>query len=183
MANLITNAQIKKAIKDCERDECVEIILEMAQACPQAREYLTIRFTENHGEVLEKYKKKVRHEFYPANGGFGRLRLKDAKKAISDFKKLCPDKVMAIEIMLFYVENSIEFTNDYGDINEAFYNSALSVYRQVVTEVNIIGLAVYEKFAKRLRACVDDTRGIGWGFHDELNELYHELEWLDGERE
>lgn len=24
---LITNAQIKKAIKDCERDECIELIL------------------------------------------------------------------------------------------------------------------------------------------------------------
>jgi hypothetical protein len=35
MPKLITNPQIKKALKDCEREECLEIILEMVQACPQ----------------------------------------------------------------------------------------------------------------------------------------------------
>ena len=183
MAKLITNPQIKKVLKDCEREECVEIILEMVEACPQAREFLTLKFTENHSEILEKYKKRVRHEFYPTNGGFGNLRLKDAKKAIADFKKICPNKIMGIEIMLFYVENCIEFTNDYGDINESFYNSAASVYSQVVSEVNAAGLAVHEKFADRLRACVDDTSGIGWGFHDELYDLYLGLDWIDHENE
>ena len=109
-AKLITDAQIKKAIKDCERDECVEIILEVVQSCPQARELLTLKFTENQNDILEKYKQKVKYEFYPPRG-FGRLNLREAKKAISDFKKLCPDKNMVIDLMLFYVENCVEFTN------------------------------------------------------------------------
>jgi len=181
MAKLITNTQIKKTIKDCEREECVEIILEMVDACLQAREFLTLRFTDNKGDILEKYKQKVRHEFYPSNGGFGKMRLKEAKKAISDFKKMCADKVMGIEIMLYYVENCIEFTNDYGDISETFYNSAASVYAQVVKEINVAGQATHEKYADRLKACVDDTSGIGWGFHDELYDLYLQLDWIDHE--
>jgi len=179
MVKLITNPQIKKAIKDCEREKCVEIILEMVDACPQVREFLTLRLTDNRSEILEKYKHKIRIEFYPSYGG--KLRLKDAKKVISDFMKMCLDKMMGIDIMLYYVENCIEFTNKYGDIGEAFYNSASSVYSQTVKEVNAVGLVAYEKFAIRLKACVDDTSGIGWGFHDELCYLYHELEWYNQE--
>ena len=173
---LITNAQIKKATKGFGRDECIGLILEIAESCPQAREFLTLKFTDNQNDILEKYKQKVKYEFYPSRG-FGRLNLREAKKAISEFKKLCSDKIMVIDLMLFYVENCVEFTNDYGDIDERFYSSAESVYEQVVKEVNDSGMPTYEKFAERLEAVVNDTSGIGWGFHDSLQEIYNGLEF------
>ena len=172
---LITNAQIKKAIKNCEHDECIELILEIVQACPQAREFLTIKFTDNQNDILEKYKQKVRYEFYPPRG-FGRLNLREAKKAISDFKKLSTDKNMLIDLMLYYVENCVEFTNEYGDISETFYSSAENVYLQVVSEVNSLGTSAYDKFAERLSTVVNDTSNIGWGFHECLSDIFHELE-------
>jgi hypothetical protein len=183
MAKLITNTQIKKALSDCEREECLEIILEIVHACPQAREFLTMKLTENRNEILEKYKQKVRYEFYPPWGGIGRLRLKEAKKSITDFTKLCPDKIMSIEIKLFYVENCVEFTGDYGDIGEKFYNSAVSVYEQAVKEINAADVIVYEKFADRLRACVDKTIDYGWGFYDELKDIHSEIVWLGHKNE
>ena len=172
---LITNAQTKKVIKDLNRDECIELILEIVQACPQVREFLTIKFTDNQSDILEKYKQKVRYEFYPPRG-FGRLNLREAKKAISDFKKMSTDKDMLIDLMLYYVECCVEFTNEYGDINETFYNSAESVYYQIVKDVNKLGAFVYDRFAERLIAVVNDTSGIGWGFHDNLSDIYNELE-------
>jgi hypothetical protein len=176
MAKLITNSQIKKSIKNCERDECVELILEIAQACPQAREYMTIRFTENQSDILEKYKKKVEYEFYPPRG-FGRLNLREAKKAISDFKKIYTDKAMLIDIMLFYVENCVKFTDDYGDINETFYCSAEGMFDKVKDEINSADIKVYEKFADRLRA-VTRNACAGWGFQDCMFEIYYEIEWV-----
>ena len=53
----------------------------------------------------------------------------------------------------------------------------LSVYEQAVTEVNNTGISAYEKFADRLGAVLNNTSGIGWGFHDNLWEIYNELEW------
>ena len=172
---IISDTKIKKAIKGYERDDCVQLILEIARSCPQAREFLTLKFTEYQNEILEKYKNKVRYEFYPPRG-FGRLNLREAKKAVTDFNKLCSDKNMVIDLMLFYVENCVEFTNDFGDINERFYSSAESVYEQAVTEVNNAGMPTYEKFADRLEAVVNNTSGIGWGFHDCLRDIYNELE-------
>jgi len=50
------------------------------------------------------------------------------KKAIADYEKLsCSDTNLA-DIMLFYVECGVGFTNEYGDFNERLYNSMASVY-------------------------------------------------------
>lgn len=179
---LITDAQIKKSIKNYSPDKYIELILEIAQGCPQAREFLTLIFTENQNMILEKYMQKVQYEFYPPRG-FGRLNLREAKTAIADFKKICSDKIMVIDLMLFYVENCVEFTNDYGDIGLTFYNSAVSVFSQVVKEINSAGKDAYEKFAARIQAAVDNTSDIGWGFHDNIVELYYEIEWIDHENE
>ncbi|MCL1844405.1 MAG: DUF6155 family protein [Defluviitaleaceae bacterium] len=165
---LITAAQLKKSLLGKTESELSELILDVAKNCPQAKEYLTIKFSarETAIEILEKYKTKVEHEFYPKRG-FGRLNLREAKKAISDFRKICPDKIMEIDIMLFYVENCVEFTNDYGDIGETFYNSAASVFASAVKEINSCDKAVYDNFADRIEAIT--TNAIdGWGFKDEL---------------
>ena len=178
MAKLMTNAQIKKAIQGCEQDELIELILKIAQSCQQAREYLALNFTENQEEILGKYKQKVKDEFFPKRG-FGRLNLREAKKAIADYKKICPDRMMVIDIMLFYVENCVAFTNEYGDINETFYNSAINVYSDVVKEINTIGAIAYERFAARLDAAAHHACH-GWGFYDAMIDLYHEIEFAGG---
>lgn len=82
--------------------------------------------------------------------------------------------------MLYYVEMGIEFTNTYGDINEAFYNSGEAMYESVVSAINKQDDSeIYNNFKDRLKAVVDDTDGMGWSFHDELNDIYWEIKWLD----
>ncbi len=75
--------------------------------------------------------------------------------------------------MLFYVETDVRFTNEFGDIDDPFYNSIASVYLQALTlmaKEKILG-----KFSDRAKVVVDDTRNIGWGFHDELSSVYSDF--------
>lgn len=176
---LITIAQLKSELQNYANDELVTLITDISKACPQAKEFLTVRFAceENIFEVLESYKQKVKNEFFPKRG-FGKLNLRTAKKAISDFKKINPDKALLIDIMLFYVENCVEFTAEYGDINEAFYISAESMFEQVVKAVNSAGQPLYEQFADRLLWVVENACE-GWAFKDSLMDLYCDLKWLD----
>ena len=93
-----------------------------------------------------------------------------AKKAISDYKKVCQSQATLIDIMLFYVEQGVKFTNAYGDIDEPFYLSMEGVYQQVV-EI-IIKANLKDIFEQRCRKIMKDTEDIGWGFHDMLTEIY-----------
>jgi len=176
---LITKTQLKKSIQNYSQNELIDLIADISQACPQAREFLTVKFADkkNIKDLLEKYKQKVKNEFFPTRG-FGRLNLREAKKAISDFKRICPDKTMSVELMLFYVENCVAFTDQYGDINESFYNSAISAYSQVINEINSGDMVLYEKLADRLRSAAKNACH-GWGFYDCMMDLYYEIIWLD----
>ena len=183
MANdkLITITQLKSKLKNYTNEQLTSLLVELAKECPQAKEFLTAKYStaENIQGLLEKYKQKVQHEFYPKRG-FGRLNLREAKKAISDFKKICKDKAMVIDIMLYYVENCVEFTADYGDINEAFYISAESIYGDVIKAVNDSGENTYNKFASRLKT-VAFGACEGWGFQDAMLDMYYQLDWVHDE--
>jgi methionine synthase II (cobalamin-independent) len=79
--------------------------------------------------------------------------------------------------MLFYVENCVKFTDTYGDINETFYNSAADAYGQVIKEINTADIEIYSIFEKRLKLAAENACK-GWGFYDEMIDLYHEIIWL-----
>jgi hypothetical protein len=51
--------------------------------------------------------------------------------------------------MLFYVEQGIEFTNAYGDINEGFYSSMVKMFEQVALEYDR-DEELYKEFSNRL---------------------------------
>ena len=75
--------------------------------------------------------------------------------------------------MLFYVEMGVAFTNQYGDINEPFYASMEVVYDDALKFILLHGLR--EQYNKRCRKIVSDTNSIGWGFHDGLSDMYHDV--------
>lgn len=181
--SLLTITQLKKSLKDLSPADLISLITGVAQACPQAKEFLSIKFGDKKviNEIFENYKEKVEYEFFPPNG-FGRLNLREAKKAITDFKKMCSDKIMLIDLMLFYVENCVEFTNSYGDINESFYNSATGMYANVVKEINSKDMAVYKKFDNRLKSAAEYACE-GWGFKDEMMDIYYDIAWLEPRQE
>ena len=37
---------------------------------------------------------------------------------------------------------------------------------------------LYQMFSERLKAVVDDSNGIGWGFYDGLCDSYYSLKWV-----
>ena len=72
-----------------------------------------------------------------------------------------------------FVETGVRFTNEYGDIDEAFYTSLENTYAKALTLMQQEKLLV--QFAARTAQIVRDTRGIGWGFHDYLTETREEF--------
>jgi len=72
--------------------------------------------------MLEKYRGKIVEQFCPARGE-AKLKLGEARKAIKEYWKATGDVSGKAELLMTYVEQGAEFTCDYGDIDERFYNS------------------------------------------------------------
>ena len=159
---------IKKELKKLDKNKLIELFAELYKKNNAVKEFLNFYVNPDEKELLEKYRKKVFEAFYPKRGY--QLKLKEGKQAISDFKKLGVSPELLADLMLFYVETGVSFTNDFGDIDEAFYSSLENTFHialKLMKKENLL-----EKFVVRARQVVSDSDGIGWGFHDYLLEAY-----------
>lgn len=181
MAKKLTATQLKKKLKEYSQEELIYLISRVYQSCPEAADLINADLGDEDytAKLLSEAKAKVRKEFFPTRG-MGRLSLSAAKSVITSFKRVCKDPAMVLDLQLYYVENGVEFTNAYGDINEPFYNSMGSVYHTVTeTLIKMDDEKLYRKFAKRLKAVLDETEGIGWGFNEDLSDSYYSLKWAE----
>lgn len=164
-------AELKKEIKKLDKNKLIELISDLYKKNKSVKEFLDFYVSPNEKELFGKYRDKVFEAFYPKRG-FG-IKLKDGKKAISDFKKFEPSSELLADLMLFYVKTGVDFTNDFGDINENFYSSLEKMFVEALTLMRNNDLL--EKFSKRTGKIVEDTSGIGWGFHDYLADVYFDF--------
>ncbi len=56
--------------------------------------------------------------------------------------------------------------------NESFYMSMENMYQRAVKFV--IDNSLEQKYKDRCRKIVDDTVNMGWGFHEELADIYYD---------
>jgi hypothetical protein len=164
---------LKQYLKDCPKEELAKDIIELCKRFPSVKDYYQLKLNpDDETHVIVKYKQIIEHEFFPARG-YGKAKLSVARKAVSEYRKVCRNPVNLADIMLFHVEQGVKFTNAYGDIDEPFYNSMESMYGDAIKWVSKNELQ--DIFQQRFQKIVKDTSSIGWGFHDTLLEIYEEV--------
>jgi len=163
--------ELKKELKRLDKTKLIDLIADLYKKNKSVRELLDFYVNPQEEEIFEKYRDKVFEAFYPSRGY--KLKLKEGKQAIADFKKLGPSQDLLADLMLFYVETGVKFTNEYGDIGESFYSSIESTYQAALKLMQKEKLL--EKFADRAGKVVNDTSNIGWGFHDYLGDVHSEF--------
>ena len=162
---------IKQELKKLDKEGLINLIADLYKKDRATKEFLDFYVKPDERALFNKYRDLVFEAFYPTRGH--ELKLKNGKKAISDFKKFNPASDLIAELMLFYVATGVDFTNDFGDIDEGFYSSLGSTF---VAALNLIEKEnLLEKFADPVSTIVNETDGIGWGFHDYICEVYYEF--------
>ena len=163
---------LKKHLKACSQEELINDIAELFKRFQPVKDYYQIQiYPQDEKQVAAKYKKIIQDQFFPARG-YGKAKLSVAKKAITEYKKVTQTQVGLIDIMLFYVEQGVKFTDAYGDIDEPFYISMETMYEKAIKEMSKYGLK--DTFQKRCQKIVSDTSEMGWGFPDTLSEIYED---------
>ena len=163
---------LKRYLKPRSREELVTDIVDLFTRFDSVRDYYHTRLApEEEAVVIEKYKAVIKDEFLPTRGP-GQARLSVARRAVSEYRKVSRSKASLVDLMLYYIEVGVEFTNTYGDIDAAFYESMGKMYKWAVGLV--VGNELEELYERRCGRMVEDTSGVGWGFHDRLREIYEE---------
>ncbi|GFN33515.1 plasmid pRiA4b ORF-3 family protein [Paenibacillus xylaniclasticus] len=162
----LTKSALNKHLKQLDNGQLIDLVKACYSASKDMERFLAVKILGDEAveALFQEYRKKVEQEFFPERG-LGKLRLQDAQRAISEFKRLTGSLLYSTELKLIYVENGVDFTLTYGDIDERFYNSIVSMYADIVDQVNEDETGeLFDEFEERLAAVVANTDGIGWGF-------------------
>ncbi len=161
---------LKKKLKDKSKEDLIKDILDLFKKNKFVKDYYISKdLDDSTSPILSKHKDIIENEFLPERGD-GKARISVAKKAISEFKKLSTNNVSIADLMVFYVEVGVRYTNEFGDIDEKFYFSMENMYEQALKF--IVANKLVKIFQDRCLEIVEDTANVGWGFHDKLSELH-----------
>ena len=155
----------------------IALVKDLYDASADNRDFLQARCQagEDSSPALEKYRHRIVEQFFPKRGD-GKLKLAEARKAIRDYRKATGNLAGTLDLMLTYVENGTDFTLQFGDIDEAFYDSLESVLNEIVKLFLKEVPELYPLFRERVRRLETDADHIGWGYGDYLGDQVSLLE-------
>ena len=155
---------MRRQLDNRSKPVLIALVKDLHDASPDNRDFLLARFQveDDADAALEKYRRKIVEQFFPARGD-GKLKLAEARKAIRDYRKATGNLAGTIDLMLTYVENGTEFTHEFGDINESFYNSLESVLNEMAQLLMREGKELYPPDLRRCPARGDESAPTGVG--------------------
>ncbi len=163
---------VRSKLYEISKEDLISLVKELYQLNEQNQLFLETRFGDRK-EGLEEYKLIIEESICPSEPWKRDVSLSTGRKAIRDYKKALGDPEGLIDLMVYYCECGVIFTNQFGDIDERFYASIESMYKDAL-ELLQKHHRYKNKFIARVQKIVEDTRDIGWGFHDILRETYQE---------
>lgn len=162
---------------ELSKEELIRLLVELYKKNQENKELIGSKFDPNvEIIVFEKYKEQIIEEFFPSSDLPKYPRYSNLRRALKNFKDISSDPELIADLMITHVENGVEFTNTYGDIDEKFYNNIERTFLNLLKHLSKHDLLA--EYKDRCLKIVTETSGIGWGFHDEITDLYSEF-YLD----
>ena len=110
--------ELKNQLNTMEKNELIALIVKLYKNDKMCRNILDAEFggEEVQAALLANAKKQLYDIFFLKES----LSLRNAKAVLSGFKKTVKNKENYFDLELYYIELGTAYTNEYGDINEAF---------------------------------------------------------------
>ena len=163
-------SEIKRELTQYKPAQLLEMVSALYSLSTENKRFIEAKVV-NDDNILEKYREIISRSISTEAPWLKshQLSLKTAKKAISDYKKATGNIEDTIDLMIYYVERGTQFTLEFGDIDESFYNSMESMFESIL---KLMSSNSYQAgFLTRLESIVKESRDMGWGYYDNLNYM------------
>jgi hypothetical protein len=174
--------ELDKQLRELPKDNVIKLMKGLHDLSPQNKAWLRAKLLPmaQDTKYLEDCRRKVVNYVYRETKGLPHMpRFREAKKIISEYRKSTSDLRGTLDLMLTYVERGHAFTNDFGDIDEPFYDKLINMLENFAVELrrSPAKYELYEQFRPRLMR-MRRTSDIGWGYGDFVQDTMGELEEL-----
>lgn len=165
---------LKKYLLSLTKEQIIEQVLGLYETSKPAKDYFEYLFVPDGKGLFDKYQAIIIQEFYPkGKNTLPKTLFSVAKKAIADFRRLSPSPELLGDLMITLPVMACKFTHDYGDMLEQYYSSAATNFKLALKFLQKNNLL--DQFKLRCEQCVTYSEDCGYGFEDEMKQLYHEF--------
>jgi len=169
---------IKSTLEDMTSIQLRGILQDLYKFNAENKVFFHSRFltTQAGHDYLEPYKEHIQKAISPKDPWEGTVKLSAARKAISEFKKANGNIRDTLHLMLYYVTCGNNFTLEFGDIDEAFYDSLAAMFNSITsTLIKQKNEDLAMEFIPLLEEEVKRVEWMGWGYGDECKELFDDF--------
>jgi len=175
-----TWTDIRRKLGQTDMDYVIGVVKALFDFSKENRTFLASRlFPETDwSALLEKCRKQVREAVFPDPPR--QIRLGDARKVISAYKKATSDLAGTAELMLVYVESGTDCARSYGEDSDSFYNSLTSVMEELLKILcDERNRRLFERLRERVCDLEQKAGDTGWGYGECISERLAEAGLLD----
>lgn len=165
-----TWAAVKLGLERLERAGLVGLIRDLYQAGELNRRFLHARFVAV-GPVLDEYRSLVRAAVFPDPFSQRPIRLRDASRTITEYKRATGDLVGTVDLMLEFVEAGTEQAADLGYGDDAYFAALERKVKDVVQSLGTLAEGDRRAATARLIKLGEYQGMIGWGYGDFLGDV------------
>jgi hypothetical protein len=171
-------SDLKRILQSTDKNELIDIIRDFYEHPAENRQTIFSRHKigEKSDWVLESFQRIIRNEFFPEKGPGG-LRYDVIRTAVLDYSEGSGDILGTMELRFFFVENVVEFVNEYGGIDEEFIDEGCDMLRKFCEFLKAPeGQRSYPNFKARLLKLRSESTEIGYGFGDDIDYYVQDVE-------
>ena len=169
-------AKAKRELQKLEKPELIDLLKRLFNLDAGTKAVFEASFSPLN-EVPEYYKQEVKESLYPDVHYDNSIDLRRARKAISAYKKACPNDLWGqTDLMLDFVEHGSYFILDYGDIDSRLCDSLMSMIDAIVKLSSKLSPTEYGLLVERFKHLNKYTSQIGWGYSNYVAEVTCELQ-------
>ncbi|MHA6909638.1 hypothetical protein ACQUJS_14585 [Ralstonia pseudosolanacearum] len=172
-------ADVKTKLADFDRAGLLGLIQDLYAANKENQTFLHARFSLSE-DVLKPYKVTIDRWLWPDVFKNQDTSVTKAKKAISDYKKAIGLPEDLAELMVFYCERAVGFSNDIGLQDEGYFDALVRMFVQALKAIDALPMDRRPALMARLDAIRHTSHNFGYGVGDDMDELLAEY-GFDGE--
>jgi Family of unknown function (DUF6155) len=168
-------SDLKKILEEMTQDELKQEILKLYNKLPQVKDFYNqdLMTEQERQEVLGKYKEKIYKEFWTSKGNpKGMINNSTIKTIISDYEKICLFAYDLVDLLLYRVEISTEYADQFGGMAESNYNSSITTFKKamkIIQENNFL-----THFEKRIKIVLK-ANNLDYWYIEQLEHFFDEI--------
>ena len=151
----MSKTQLKKVLATMTAPQIADLVVELYEARPEAKEYLDFFVKPDIDAKLEKARSAIRKEASRTSRGYSKMRSTRIKRFIKDIASLNPGDEPVCEIMTFAVETAARIGSDTW-IKEVTQKAMARLLHDTLVMANHAGLL--DIYLERIQSAVADMK-------------------------